>query len=426
MLDLKFMINHMEKVSLAMKNRGIDFKIVEDLKEFDGERRKYIAEVEELKRKRNIANEEIGERKIKREDAQDLILQIKEVSTKIKELDNKLAHCTEKINNLLYFIPNLPHDSVLVGKDEKDNLEVKRWGKALEPSFPVKSHDELGERLDIIDFKRAAKITGARFALLKGAGAKLERALINFMLDIHTKRHGYLEVLPPFMVNRSSMTGTGQLPKFEKDLFYCHEVDYFLIPTAEVPVTNIHRDEILEEDNLPLYYTAWTPCFRLEAGSYGKDTKGLIRQHQFNKVELVKFTTPETSYQELERLLLNAEVILQELELPYRVVTLCSGDLGFAAAKTYDIEVWVPFQNSFREISSCSNFEDFQARRANIKYRRREDKKVEYVHTLNGSGLAIGRTLVAILENYQQEDGSIIIPEKLRPYLDGQKEISRR
>ncbi|MBU0599350.1 MAG: serine--tRNA ligase [bacterium] len=426
MLDLKFMINHMEKVSLAMKNRGIDFKIVEDLKEFDGERRKYIAEVEELKRKRNIANEEIGERKIKREDAQDLILQIKEVSTKIKELDNKLAHCTEKINNLLYFIPNLPHDSVLVGKDEKDNLEVKRWGKALEPSFPVKSHDELGERLDIIDFKRAAKITGARFALLKGAGAKLERALINFMLDIHTKRHGYLEVLPPFMVNRSSMTGTGQLPKFEKDLFYCHEVDYFLIPTAEVPVTNIHRDEILEEDNLPLYYTAWTPCFRLEAGSYGKDTKGLIRQHQFNKVELVKFTTPETSYQELERLLLNAEVILQELELPYRVVTLCSGDLGFAAAKTYDIEVWVPFQNSFREISSCSNFEDFQARRANIKYRRREDKKVEYVHTLNGSGLAIGRTLVAILENYQQEDGSIIIPEKLRPYLGGQKEISRR
>lgn len=423
MLDLKFIVNNIEKVISSMKNRGLDFGMVEELRDLDIQRKKYIIEIEDLKMKRNIANEKIGRAKSQREDAQDFIAQVKEVSTKIKKLDEGFSDCLKRISNLLYFIPNIPHDSVPIGSDEKGNTEVKRWGKPPEFSFEVKSHYELGENLGIIDFNRAAKITGARFALLKGSGAKLERALINFMLDIHTKKHGYLEVLPPFMVNRASMTGTGQLPKFEEDLFCCKGVDYFLIPTAEVPVTNIHRSEILEEEDLPLYYTAYTPCFRSEAGSYGKDTKGLIRQHQFNKVELVKFTTPLTSYQELEKLLQDAEAILQELKLPYRVVTLCTGDLGFSASKTYDIEVWLPYENAFKEISSCSNFEDFQAYRSSIKYRRKKDKKTDYVHTINGSGLAVGRTLVAILENYQQEDGSIIIPAKLQSYMDGQKVI---
>lgn len=423
MLDLKFIVNNVEKVISSMKSRDLNFSIIKELKELDVERKKYLTEVEELKMKKNIANEKIGKAKLQGEDIHNSIVQVKEINDKIKELDSNLSNCLQKINDLLYFIPNLPHDSVPKGFGEKDNIEIKRWGKISEFSFKVKSHYELGEDLDIIDFNRAAKITGARFALLKGDGAKLERALINFMLDIHTKKHGYLEVLPPFMVNRASMTGTGQLPKFEEDLFCCKGVDYFLIPTAEVPVTNIHRQELLEEDELPIYYTAYTPCFRLEAGSYGRDTRGLIRQHQFNKVELVKFTTPETSYQELETLLKDAETILQELTLPYRVVTLCTKDLGFSASKTYDIEVWLPSQNIFKEISSCSNFEDFQARRLNIKYRCQKDKKNNYVHTLNGSGLAVGRTLVAILENYQQEDGSVIIPPKLQPYMDGKKVI---
>ncbi|MDI6786314.1 MAG: serine--tRNA ligase [bacterium] len=423
MLDLKFIVNNIEKVISFMKNRGLDYSIIEEINNLDIQRKKYIAEVEELKMKRNIANEKIGKAKSQGENAQNFITQVKEVSAKIKEIDNDFSDCLKKISDLLYFIPNIPHESVPIGSNGKDNAEIKRWGKIPEFSFKVKSHYELGERLDIIDFNRAAKITGARFALLKGDGARLERALINFMLDIHTKKHGYLEVLPPFMVNRDSMTGTGQLPKFEKDLFCCREEGYFLIPTAEVPVTNIHRSEILEESELPIYYTAYTPCFRSEAGSYGKDTKGLIRQHQFNKVELVKFTTPETSYKELEKLLQDAETILQELELPYRVVSLCTGDLGFSASKTYDIEVWLPYQNAFREISSCSNFEDFQSRRSSIKYRVQENKKTDYVHTINGSGLAVGRTLVATLENYQQEDGSILIPKKLQEYMDGKKVI---
>jgi seryl-tRNA synthetase len=425
MLDLKFIVNNKEEVASSLKNRGSDTNIIEEIIELDKKRRDYIMEVEELRRKRNIFNEEIGRAKVEGKNPHDLISKVREVSLRIKDLDNQLSEYQEKIRELLLFIPNIPHSSVPIGRGEKENLQVKSWGEIPRFSFPVKSHHQLGEELGIIDFNRAAKITGARFALLKDMGARLERALINFMLDIHTKKHGYLEVLPPFMVNRDTMTGTGQLPKFEEDLFCCKEVDYFLIPTAEVPVTNIHKNEIIEEDDLPLYYTAYTPCFRLEAGSYGKDTKGLIRQHQFNKVELVKFTTPETSYQELESLLLDAEEILKELKLPYRVVTLCTGDLGFSASKTYDIEVWIPSQNTYREISSCSNFEDFQARRANIKYRSKIDRKSYYLHTLNGSGLAIGRTLVAIIENYQQEDGTVLIPEKLRPYLDGIEKIER-
>jgi len=323
-------------------------------------------------------------------------------------------------------IPNVPHESVPVGKDEHDNPVVKRWGEITEFSFAPKPHWELGEDLGILDFERAAKMTGARFTLYWGLGARLERALINFMLDLHTTKHGYLEVLPPFMVNSLAMTGTGQLPKFKEDLFKLEDWDYYLVPTAEVPVTNIYMNEILEEDDLPLHFTAYTPCFRSEAGSYGKDTRGLIRQHQFNKVELVKFATPEQSYDELESLLLDAEEVLQQLQLPYQVVTLCTGDLGFSAAKTYDIEVWIPGQGAFREISSCSNFEDFQSRRANIRYRPRDKKKIAFLYTLNGSGLAVGRTLVAILENWQQEDGSVVIPPVLRPYMGGIEAIVPR
>jgi seryl-tRNA synthetase len=323
-------------------------------------------------------------------------------------------------------IPNIPHESVVIGQEEADNLEMRRWGKIPEFSFAPRPHWEIGETLDILDFDRGAKITGARFTLYKDGGARMERALMNFMLDLHTGSLGYREVLPPFLVNRKTMTGTGQLPKFEEDLFKLDEPDYFLIPTAEVPVTNIHQDEILTEEELPLCYTAYTPCFRKEAGSYGKDTRGLIRQHQFNKVELVKFTTPEASYAELESLTEDAEEVLKRLGIPYRVVMLCTGDLGFSAAKTYDLEAWLPGQGAYKEISSCSNFEDFQARRANIRYRPKGKKGTEFVHTLNGSGLAIGRTLVAILENYQNEDGSVTIPEVLRSYMGGAGKITKR
>jgi seryl-tRNA synthetase len=319
----------------------------------------------------------------------------------------------------------MPHESVPVGKDESDNQIIREWGKIPKMSFEPLPHWEIGERLGILDFKRAAKLAGSRFALYKGAGARLERALINFMLDIHTKEHGYIEVLPPFMVNSLTMTGTGQLPKFKEDLFKLEDRDLYLIPTAEVPVTNIHREEILNEDELPKYYVSYTPCFRSEAGSYGKDVRGLIRQHQFNKVELVKVTKPEDSWEELERLTRDAEEILRRLGLPYRVVSLCTGDLGFSSAKTYDSEVWLPGQGVYREISSCSNCTDFQARRARIRFRRKGKKSAELVHTLNGSGLAVGRTLVAILENYQQNDGSVLIPEALRPYMDGMKYIAR-
>jgi seryl-tRNA synthetase len=366
-----------------------------------------------------VVSDQIAQMKKKGEAASQIISRMRQASQRIKELDGKLGEVEDEINRSLLLIPNVPHESVPVGKDENDNPVVKRWGEITQFSFAPKPHWELGESLGILDFERAAKITGARFTLYWGLGAQLERALINFMLDLHTTKHGYVEVLPPFVVNSSAMMGTGQLPKFREDLFKLEDWDYYLVPTAEVPVTNIFMNEILEEEDLPLCYTAYTPCFRSEAGSYGKDTRGLIRQHQFNKVEMVKFTTPEQSYDELESLLLDAEEVLQMLELPYQVVTLCTGDLGFSAAKTYDIEVWIPGQQAFREISSCSNFGDFQARRANIRYRPKGKKKIAYPYTLNGSGLAVGRTLVAIMENWQQEDGSVVIPPALRTYMGG-------
>jgi seryl-tRNA synthetase len=356
--------------------------------------------------------------------AEALVAEMRSVSTRIKELEQTLSGTLHTLNTLLMDIPNVPHASVPVGRDSSDNPTIKIWGEPRRFDFAPKAHYDIGPQLNVLDFERAAKITGARFPLYLDTGAKLERALINFMLDVHTREHGYREILPPFIVNRQSMTNTGQLPKFEQDLFKLEQWDYFLVPTAEVPLTNIHREEILEEQVLPLYYTAYTPCFRSEAGSHGKDTRGLIRQHQFNKVELVKFCRPETSYEELESLLAHAEAILVLLGLPYRVVLLCTGDLGFSAAKTYDIEVWLPAQNTYREISSCSNFEDFQARRGNIRFRRKNKKGTELVHTLNGSGLAVGRTFAAILENYQQADGSVVIPERLRPYMNGLEKIT--
>jgi seryl-tRNA synthetase len=359
------------------------------------------------------------------ENADGLVIEMREVSSKIKELDRKKAEYEEKLNSVLMEIPNIPHPSVPIGKDENDNTLVKEVGEPVKFGFEPKAHWDIGEDLGILDFERGVKLSGARFCVYFGAGARLERALINFMLDLHTTEHHYTETLPPFLVNRVSMTGTGQLPKFEDDLFHTEGVDLFLIPTAEVPVTNLHRDEILAEKDLPLCYTAYTPCFRKEAGSHGKDTRGLIRQHQFNKVEMVKFTRPEDSDTELESLLQNAEKVLQLLGLPYRVVDLCSGDIGFSAARTFDIEVWLPGQGCYREISSCSTFRDFQARRASIRFRREGAKKPELVHTLNGSGLAVGRTLLAILENYQQEDGSVLIPEVLKPYMGGLEKIEK-
>ncbi len=420
MLDLKFTRENREKVVSEIKKRGIDLDL-EDLIRYDDKRKEFLKKADELKAKRNKVSDEIGKlkREGKEEIAEEKMGEMKGISYEIKELDERIKRCEDSIAEILLLIPNLPDASVPVGHDETGNVEVKKWGEPPKFSFKPKAHWDIGEELGIIDFERAGKITGARFVLYKGAGALLERSLINFMLNLHTKEHSYTEVLPPFMVNRQSMTGTGQLPKFEKELFKVENDDYFLIPTAEVPVTNIHRDEILEGDKLPICYTAYTPCFRREAGSYGKDTRGLIRQHQFNKVELVKFVRPEDSYNELESLLLNAEEVLKRLNLPYRVIVLCTGDMGFAAAKTYDIEVWLPGQNKYREISSCSNFIDFQARRANIRFRREPKAKPEYVHTLNGSGLAVGRTLVAILENYQQEDGTVIVPEALRHYMGG-------
>ncbi|MEJ5348686.1 MAG: serine--tRNA ligase [Desulfosoma sp.] len=423
MLDLKFVRENMDRVAQMLRDRQMDMDM-EPFRKLDEKRRALLREVEQFKHERNQASEEIARRKREGADAEDLLQAMKGVSQRIKELETELAGIEERFREILMFIPNMPHASVPVGVDETANPVVKTWGEPPKFDFEPKAHWDIGEALGILDFERAARMTGARFTLYWGAGAALERALISFMLDVHTARHGYTEVLPPFMVNRTAMTGTGQLPKFEKDLFKLEGWDYFLVPTAEVPVTNIHMDETLEEDELPKYYTAYTPCFRSEAGSYGKDTRGLIRQHQFNKVELVKLVKPETSYDELQTLLENAETILQELGLHYRVVVLCTGDLGFSAAKTYDIEVWLPGQNTYREISSCSNFEDFQARRANIRFRRKGKKKTELVHTLNGSGLAVGRTLVAILENYQQADGTVLIPEALRPYMRGLERIT--
>jgi len=423
MLDGKFIRENIELVKQKLEQRGSKIDLGE-LITLDKKRREIVQETERLRFERNQASDKIANmKKQKQEVPPDVFAALKETSNKIKELEEELKSVEPRINDCLLIIPNLPHDSIPVGHSSDDNAEVRRWGTPPQMSFQPKPHWEIGTELKILDFDRGAKITGARFTLYLGAGAQLERALINFMLDLHTAQHRYLEVLPPFMVNRQTMTGTGQLPKFEEDLFKIDGVDYFLIPTAEVPVTNIHQNEILDEADLPLYYTAYTPCFRKEAGSYGQDTRGLIRQHQFNKVELVKFTTPDTSYAELETLLSNAEEVLKRLNIHYRVVTLCTGDLGFSASKTYDIEVWLPGQQVYREISSCSNFEDFQSRRASIRYRKKENKKIEFVHTLNGSGLAVGRTLVAILENYQQEDGTVIVPEVLRPYMRGMEII---
>ena len=417
MLDARFIRDNLELVEERLRTRGEELSL-EQFKTLEGRRRELLQETENLKALRNKVSDEISRMKDKSQ-AQERIAEMREVSQRIKGMDDDLKEAEAELEGLLLTIPNLPHPAIPVGASEADNVEIRKWGEPGTFPFIRKPHWEIGEALGILDFERGAKITGARFTLYKGSGARLERALINFMLDLHTERHNYVEMLPPFMVNRESMTGTGQLPKFADDLFHLEGVDFFLIPTAEVPVTNIHRGEILKATDLPLCYVAYTPCFRKEAGSYGKDTRGLIRQHQFNKVELVKLVAPSESYTELDKLLADAEKVLQLLEVPYRVVELCSGDLGFSAAKTYDIEVWLPGQDTYREISSCSNFEDFQARRASIRYRQDEKAKPEFVHTLNGSGLAVGRTVVAILENYQQADGSVVIPEVLRPYMGG-------
>ncbi len=422
MLDLKFVRENFAEAERRLATRGgaVDLSAFSDL---DTSRRNLLGETESLKAEKNQVSALIGKTKDKSQ-VQGEIARMKEVSARIKDLDDELKQVEGDLRNLLMTLPNLPHEDCPAGTSEEDNVEVKRWGQLPEFSFEAQSHWDIGERLDILDFERAGKLAGARFVLYKGAGARLERALINFMLDLHIDEHKYVEILPPLMVNRDTMTGTGQLPKFESDLFHLDDPDFFLIPTAEVPVTNIHRDEILAESDLPICYAAYTPCFRKEAGSHGRDTRGLIRMHQFNKVELVKFARPEESDQELLKLLDNAEEVLRRLNLPYRVVDLCTGDIGFSAARTFDIEVWLPGQQTYREISSCSNFRDFQARRAAIRFRREEKGKPELVHTLNGSGLAVGRTLVAILENYQQEDGSVVIPEALRPYMGGMERIT--
>ena len=424
MLDLKFIRSNLDKVKEMLKNRGYDLDI-SVFESVDKERREILTTLESLRHQRNRVSDDIAAMKKKGEDASQIIAEMKKVSAEIKEREAELSQVEDKINPFLMIVPNMPHESVAIGVDENDNPEIRKWGEIREMDFEPLPHWEIGERLNILDFARASKIAGARFALYRAAGASLERALINFMLDVHTREHGYTEVLPPFMVNSAAMTGTGQLPKFKEDLFKIEDWDYYLIPTAEVPVTNIHREEILREEELPFYYVSYTPCFRSEAGSYGKDTRGLIRQHQFNKVELVKFSKPEESWDELEKLTNNAEEILKRLELPYRVVSLCTGDLGFSAAKTYDLEVWLPGQNLYREISSCSNFGDFQARRAGIRFKKKGASGTQLVHTLNGSGLAVGRTLVAVLENYQQKNGSVAIPEKLKPYMGGMEFITQ-
>ncbi|WP_028401884.1 serine--tRNA ligase [Ectobacillus panaciterrae] len=422
MLDIKYLRANFEEVKAKLQHRGEDLTDFGRFEELDTKRRELLVQTEELKSKRNEVSQQISVLKREKKDAEGLILEMREVGVKIKELDDELRVVEEDLEHLMLTIPNIPHESVPTGETEDDNVEARKWGNVPEFGFEPKPHWDIATELGILDFERAGKVTGSRFVFYKGLGARLERALFNFMLDLHTDEHGYQEVLPPYIVNRDSMTGTGQLPKFEEDAFRIESEDYFLIPTAEVPVTNLHRDEILNGDELPIQYAAFSACFRSEAGSAGRDTRGLIRQHQFNKVELVKFVKPEDSYDELEKLTNNAERVLQLLGLPYRVLSMCTGDLGFTAAKKYDIEVWIPSYGTYREISSCSNFESFQARRANIRFRREANGKPEHVHTLNGSGLAIGRTVAAILENYQQEDGSVIIPEVLRPYM-GNKEI---
>lgn len=419
MLDLRRIRNNPEEFKKVMEGRGEDFdsNLIDDVVALDERRREILVEVEQLKNKRNNESSQIGKLKKEGKDISGLMNDMKLLADKIKEHDVELSEVDEKIKYIMLRIPNVPNPSVPDGKTDEDNVEIRKWGEPRKFNFEAKAHWDIGVDLDILDFERAGKISGSRFTVYKGLGARLERAIINYFLDLHTMDHGYTEVLPPYMVNRDSMTGTGQLPKFEEDAFKVENNGYFLIPTAEVPVTNLYRDEILNGNELPLKYAAYSACFRAEAGSAGRDTRGLVRQHQFNKVELVKFTKPEQSYEELEKLTNDAEDVLKGLGLPYRVVRICKGDLGFTAALKYDIEVWMPSYNRYVEISSCSNFEDFQARRANIRYREEAKSKPEFIHTLNGSGVAIGRTVAAILENYQNEDGTVTIPDALVPYM---------
>jgi len=423
MLDIKIIRENPEAVKTSLKRRGGDFKELDELLKPEEDRRAGLQESESLKNRKKKLSAEVGKLKQNGQDASQLMEEVKAINVSIKELDDKIQSWETQVQEKLLGIPNIPDDTIPDGADETANRMVRDWGTKPQFSFKPKSHVEIGEQLGLIDLKRAAKISGARFAVYKGQGAGLLRALINFMIDVQTRENGYQELYPPFLVNKESMQGTGQLPKFEEELFATRDDPLYLIPTAEVPVTNFHRDEILEEESLPICYAAYTPCFRREAGSYGKDTQGLIRQHQFDKVELVKFSRPRESEAELESLVTNAESILQKLDLHYRVVELCTGDLGFSAAKTYDLEVWLPSQDTYREISSCSNFTDYQARRARIRCKKRTGGKPEFVHTLNGSGLAAGRLFVALLENHQQEDGTVNVPEPLRPYLHGQEAI---
>lgn len=417
MLDIKRIREDYENVKAAVERRGKGSFGIEKVIDLDAKRREMLAEVEAMKSRQNATSKEVPKLKKEGKDTTALFAEMKELSAKIKEIDAQVSEVEEELRDVLLGVPNTPYKDVPDGLDDSDNVELRKVGTPREFDFEAKAHWDIGEDLDILDFERAGKISGARFTVYKGLGARLERACINFMLDLHTEEQGYTEILPPFMVNRTAMTGTGQLPKFEDDMFYLPAKDFFLIPTAEVPVTNLRGQEIMPGDELPVYYTAYTPCFRKEAGSAGRDTRGLIRQHQFNKVEMVKFVAPETSYDELEKLTLDAEEILKRLGIPYRVVRLSAGDLGFSAAMTYDIEVWMPSYGRYVEISSCSNFEDYQARRGNIRFKRDKEHKPEFVHTLNGSGLAVGRTVAAILENYQNEDGSVTVPEVLRPYV---------
>ena len=422
MLDVKLLRDDLPLVKERMATRGVEIDWAEFVSS-DRERRDALANLERLKEKKNRLSGEIGKLKKSGGDATAPMREVEEVSEAIRQAEQPIGEIESRFEHFMLGLPNLPHADVAIGKSADDNREIRRWGEPPKFDFPAKNHWEIGEELDILDFARGAKLAGARFTLYKGPGARLERALINFMLDLHTGERGYQEMLPPALVNRAALIGTGQLPKFEDDLFRIESPEYFLIPTAEVPLTNVHREEMLEREDLPIKYAAYTPCFRREAGSYGQDVRGLIRQHQFNKVELVKLSEPETSYDELESMVRDAEEILKRLVLPYRVVELCTGDLGFASARTYDLEVWLPGQNMYREISSCSNCEDFQARRAQIRYRKDKKGRPIFVHTLNGSGLAVGRTLLAILENYQQKDGSVVIPQALRPYMGGLERI---
>jgi seryl-tRNA synthetase len=426
MLDIKKIREDFETIKKAVEARGKGDFGLDNIPELDEKRRAILAKVEAMKNKQNQDSKEIPKLKKEGKDTTELMAEMKALSDEIKVLDAAVSEVEDELKQILLNVPNAPHPSVPLGKDDADNVELRKWGQPRVFDFEHKAHWDVGMDLDILDFDRAAKISGARFTVYKGMGARLERSLINFMLDLHTEEQGYTEILPPFMVNRTAMTGTGQLPKFEDDMFWLPAKDFFLVPTAEVPVTNLLMDEIIEADKLPIYYTAYTPCFRKEAGSAGRDTRGLIRQHQFNKVEMVKFVNPESSYQELESLTDAAEEVLRRLNIPYRVVKLSSGDIGFSSAMTYDIEVWMPSYGRYVEISSCSNFESYQARRANIRFRPEQKGKPEFVHTLNGSGLAVGRTVAAILENYQQADGSVIIPEALRSYMGGLEKMETR